>query len=457
MDPGSGSLGADIFFKLLVITISAYLSAIYSGSEVAILSLNRIRLLELSEQGDKRAKILLKILEKPGEIVSSLLVANTTVNVVMVVVWTSILLTITEHANLPVRFIFKPLNLSISTHGLIITIGGLLLTGFIITVCENLPKNLFHRDAENQALSRAGFLKATIVVTKPLLWLVYNVSSLILRFFGITLKNAAAPVTEEEIIDLIETGKEEGLIQEQEREMIHSIFEFGDLKVKDVMIPRVDMHALNIKTPLSEALRMIVDTGHSRLPVYGKTRDDVLGLLYAKDVLSKLGQKDYEKITLEKLYRDIEFVPEEMLLSNLFNQMKLKKTHLAVVVDEYGGTAGIVTIEDVLEELVGEIEDEYDKNRLLSRGSGDTWVVDGKLNLHDLEDLTEVEIPSDAADTVGGLILHKLGRMPVEGDEISVGNLLFKVISVKSRRVKEIEVRKSQLEIADDLDLGDRE
>ena len=453
-DPGSGSLWAIIFIKLIIISVCAYLSAIFSGSEVAILSLNRIRLFELSESGDRRAKTLLKILETPSEIVSSLLVANTTVNVVMVVLWTNILMSIMFSEEniwrissiLPETIVLKSFDLIISTKALLLGVGGAFITALIIMMCEIFPKNLFHRNPETQALARAYFLNAIITLTKPPAKLIYGISKLVVRAFGISLSGSSAPITEDEIIDLIETGEETGVIKTGERDMIHSIFEFGDLKVKDIMIPRVDMVALSIKSSLKDALDMIVKSGHSRLPVYGESKDDVLGLLYAKDLLGKLGQKDFEKLSLEKLHRDVEYVTDEMLLSNLFNEMKRKKAHFAIVVDEYGGTAGIVTIEDVLEELVGEIEDEFDKSHKLHIYDGDKWIVKSKLNLHDLETLTDVALPENGADTVGGLIFQKLGRIPSEGEEIEIGKLTFRIRSVEKKRIKEIEVRKTEPE-----------
>ncbi len=429
-DPGPGSIWVlIILFKFFIIVICGYLSAIFSGSEVAILSVNRMRLLELKEEGNRAAKILLGILERPSQIVSTLLVANVTANVVMVVLWANILIVLSGYYSLGAW---------------VLVAGGILLTTVLILFCEILPKNLFHQNPEYHALKRAGFLRFTIVISTPIVWLAYNLSKLLLRMVGITLSSSAAPITEEEIIDLIETGEEEGVIQEQEREMIHSIFEFGDLRVRDVMIPRVDMNALKHTANLSDALKMIVETGNSRIPVYGKDRDDIVGLIYAKDLLDRLGDKNVDEIPLKDLIQEVEFVPEEMALSKLFNDMKSKKNHFAIVADEYGGTAGLITIEDVLEEIVGDIEDEFDREEPLAREKEGVWIVEGKLNLHDLEDLVNVEFPENGADTVGGLIYLKLGRIPDEGNQIEMSGLLFKVLKVENQRITEIEIRKAK-------------
>jgi len=429
-DPGPGNLWVlIILFKFFIIVICGYLSAIFSGSEVAILSASRIRLLELKEEGNRAAKILLDILKRPSRIVSTLLVANVTANVVMVVLWANVLIVLSDKYGFDSWFLVA---------------GGIVLTTGLILFCEILPKNLFHQNPEYHALKRAGFLKFTIVVSTPVVWLAYNLSKLLLRMVGITLSSSAAPISEEEIIDLIETGEEEGVIQEHEREMIHSIFEFGDLRVRDVMIPRVDMNALKHTAKMSDALKMVVETGHSRIPVYGKDRDNIVGLIYAKDLLDRLSDENVNEMPLNDLIREVEFVPEEMALSKLFNDMKRKKNHFAIVADEYGGTAGLVTIEDVLEEIVGEIEDEFDQEEPLAREEKGVWIVEGKLNLHDLEDLVDVEFPENGADTVGGLIYMQLGRIPDEGNQIEMSGLIFKIHKVENQRITEIEIRKAR-------------
>jgi putative hemolysin len=460
-DPGSSSLWAvmlvsggmagntsdfsgewlTVLLKLILISVCAYLSAIFSGSEVAILSVNRIRLLELREQNNFSAKILLEILKKPNQIVSTLLVGNTTVNVVMVVLWTSILLRVNHVGQLNDIHLVTVGGLGINAGSLVLLFGGLLLTLFIVLFCEVLPKNLFHKNPEYYALKYAGFLESIIKTLTPLVWFTFNISKNILKLFGVKISSASAPITEDEIIDLIETGEHEGLIQEQEKEMIHSIFEFGDLRVRDVMVPRVDMNALKDVTTMTDALKMIVETGHSRVPVYHGNRDNIIGLIYAKDLLEKLGAGDIEQFKLIDMVREVEFVPEEMLLSNLFGEMKRKKNHFAIVADEYGGTAGLVSIEDVLEEIVGEIEDEYDVEEPLYRKEQSAWIVDGKLNLHDLEDIIETEIPENGADTVGGLLYQHLGRIPNAGDTVNLNEVSFTVRTVDNQRISEVEIR----------------
>lgn len=453
-DPGSSSLWAVIKIfgsaalneqdwaltglKLIIVVICGILSRLYSGSEVAILSVNRIRLLELREQGRKTAGILLEILEKPNLIISTLLVANTTVNVIMVVVWTNILLTINSTYQLDHNFVWD----SVTAGSLVITGGGILLTAVLVMFCEIHPKRLFYKNPEFYALNLAVFLKRAIIIFRPIVYITFNVSRSLLKLFGVRISTESSHITEEEIIDLIETGEEEGLIQEHEKEMIHSIFEFGDLKVKDIMVPRVDMHALNKDANVTEALRLIVERGHSRIPVYRRDRDDIIGIVYAKDLLGMLADEAFTKMRVEQIMREVEFVPEEMPLSNLFNEMKRKKTHFAIVADEYGGTAGLVTIEDVLEEIVGEIEDEFDVAKPLYHENKGVWIVNGKLNLHDLEDLLDMEFPENGADTVGGLIYMILGRIPDVGDLIEYNGATFKVLSVQNQRITEIEVRK---------------
>ncbi len=432
--------------KIVMIGICGYFSALFSGSEVAILSLNRIRLLELQENGDRSAATLLKILERPAQLISSLLVANTTVNVIMVVLWTNLLTTIIGLYNLRGVELFRINEAAFTASAAVLFVGGALLTLLIILFCEILPKNLFHRSPEQRVLSRAGFLRATIMISAPLVWLTENISRALLWIVGIRLSGAAPPITEEELLTLVESGEEGGVIRKKEREMIHSILEFGDLRVRDVMVPRVDMQALRRDCSVTEAMKRFVETGFSRLPVYGKNRDDIVGILLAKDMLGSLDQQDLEQRSIEPLVQEVEYVPEEMSLSVLFKEMKQKKVHIAIIADEYGGCAGLVTIEDVLEEIVGGIRDEFDKEAPLFLERDGAWVVNGKLNLHDLERMLDIELLEYDADTVGGLIFDKLERIPNAGESVELPHLIFTVKRVINQRIVEVEIRKTSTE-----------
>ncbi|MEX2392850.1 MAG: hemolysin family protein, partial [Actinomycetota bacterium] len=249
---------------------------------------------------------------------------------------------------------------------------------------------------------------------------------------------------EEEIRSMAEVGHEEGAIEEEEKEMIHSIFEFGDTVVREVMVPRPDMVAVEVGTKLSKVLTMMLEQGISRMPVYDGRIDNVVGLVYAKDVMRALhgsGRRNGRKRepTLKEILRPAIFVPESKKIAELLREMQKRKTHMAIVVDEYGDVAGLVTIEDLLEEIVGEIADEYDREEPLVEPVDErTMRVNGRLPIDELSELVGIEFPDEEWDTVGGLISGVLGRVPVRGDEVTVKGVKFKVEKVQGRRIAKV-------------------
>jgi CBS domain containing-hemolysin-like protein len=247
-------------------------------------------------------------------------------------------------------------------------------------------------------------------------------------------------VIEEEIKTLVDAGEEGGFIEEEEKEMIYSIFEFGDTLVREVMIPRIDMVALEVNTNIHDALDLIIQAGHSRVPVFQETVDNIVGMLYAKDLL-KYWQEDAESLKLGDILRDVYYVPETKMVDELLQELQQRKVHIAIVVDEYGGTAGLVTIEDILEEIVGEIQDEYDvEEAFMEVISEDEIVFNGRMDLDDVNRIMELELPTDNSDTLGGLVYTSLGRVPVVGDKVHLQNVEITVLSVIRRQIKKVKL-----------------
>ena len=247
-------------------------------------------------------------------------------------------------------------------------------------------------------------------------------------------------VTEEEIKTLVDAGEEEGVIQEEEKEMIYSIFELGDTLAREVMVPRIDVVALEMNTLMLDALDTIMEAGHSRIPVFEETIDNVLGVLYAKDLLPYLRQGRTD-LPLRKILREAYYVPETKRASDLLPDLQQRRVHMAIVVDEYGGMAGLVTIEDLLEEIVGEIQDEYDSEEPFVEFVNDNeYVFDARVDLDDLNRLMNVELPTDDNDTLGGFIYTELGKVPKVGDKVDFENMGFTVESVEGRRIVKVRV-----------------
>ncbi|MBT0653500.1 hemolysin family protein [Geomobilimonas luticola] len=247
-------------------------------------------------------------------------------------------------------------------------------------------------------------------------------------------------ITEEEIQDLMDAGEEEGLINEEENEMIRSIFALRDTTAREIMVPRTDMACVPVDATVQEVLQAIVGCGHSRLPVYDGTTDNIIGLIYAKDFLKYWGM-DESAVDLKRILRPPYFIPETKNLEELLQEFKKKRVHLAIVVDEYGGTSGLVTIEDLLEEIVGDIQDEYDvEEEWLVQEADGSLVVDGRLPIEELEEHFGIEVEREKFDTVGGLLFHLTGRIPAVGEEIENGTIRFTVLEADERRVSKVRI-----------------
>lgn len=305
---------------------------------------------------------------------------------------------------------------------------------------EIVPETVGLQHSERLALSLARPLSIISVLAMPVVHLMVWVGNAIARLFGSELSSDLPFVTEEEIKVLVDAGEEEGVIQEEEKDMIYSIFELGDTLAREVMVPRIDVVALDVTTPMLDALDTIMEAGHSRIPVFDETIDNILGVLYAKDLLPYLrnGRTD---VPLKNILREAYFIPEMKKASDLLPDLQQRRVHMAVVVDEYGGMAGLVTIEDLLEEIVGEIQDEYDTEEpFVQYVSEDEYVFDARVDLDDLNRLMAVSLPTEESDTLGGFIYTELGKVPVVGDQVDFDNLELTVESVAGRRIRKVRV-----------------
>jgi len=259
------------------------------------------------------------------------------------------------------------------------------------------------------------------------------------------------PVTEEEIHELMDAGEEEGLINEEENEMIRSIFALRDTVVREIMVPRTDMASVSLNATFRDVLSSIIDCGHSRIPVFDGTIDNIVGLVYAKDLLKCWGL-DESAVELRKILRSPYFIPETKNLEELLHEFKKKRIHIAIVIDEYGGTSGLVTIEDLLEQIVGDIQDEYDlEEEWLVEGEDGDAVVDARLPIEEMEEHFGIEIERDKFDTVGGLIVHLTGRIPAEGEVVEIAAIRLTVLEADERKIKKVSISK-RLEKAEDTE-----
>jgi magnesium and cobalt exporter, CNNM family len=314
----------------------------------------------------------------------------------------------------------------------------LLAAMIMLILGELVPETIALQHSERLALWLARPLAVISVVAMPLARLTVWLSNTISRLLGAEPEGGMPFVTEEEIKTLVDAGEEEGVIEEDEKEMIYSIFELGDTLTRQVMVPRIDVVALDVTTPMAEAVDTIMAAGHSRIPVYEETIDNVVGVLYAKDLLCYLrdGRTD---MPLKNIVREAYFIPETKRAGALLPDLQQRRVHIAIVVDEYGGMAGLVTIEDLLEEIVGEIQDEYDAEEPFAEFvTENEYLFDARMDLDNLNRLMDAALPTEENDTLGGFIYSQLGKVPVVGDQVPFDDLTFTVESVAGRRIKKV-------------------
>lgn len=403
------------------ITLCLFVLAFTSAVDAAMTAIGRHRLGLLHETDARRAQVIDRLLAEPYRFKATILLLNSTATITA----TALTLRLFDAQTWRWR---------------IAALAGLLLVMLIFS--EALPKAFAIRNPSATARALAGPMALIARLLAPFVWVIGLITSPFMRVASGQTPAAMPLVTEEELRMLVNVGEEEGLIEPGEREMIEGIFSFGDTTVREVMIPRVDIVALEETASIDEALNTIITTGHSRIPVYRETVDYIVGILYAKDLLLWLrsGQRD---ASIGSLLRTAHFVPDTMKVDALLKDLQARKVHLAIVVDEYGGTAGLITIEDVIEEIVGEIQDEYDVDEQPIRelGPGD-MEVDARVPIDDINDLTGLRLVSEESDRIGGIVFERLGRVPKVGDTVQIADgVTVAVLSMDGLRLRKLRLQ----------------
>ncbi|MCD5398022.1 hemolysin family protein [candidate division NPL-UPA2 bacterium] len=415
--------------QLIGLAVLLLLSAYFSASETALTSLGKLKMKSLMEKEKKKALLLSLWVEDPNRLLTTILVGNNIANVAASVLFTIILL--------------RLLGPTATGRAAALSMG--IMTFLILVFGEITPKTYARQHAEGIALRTIGLLKFLSWALSPLIKSLVFITNVIIRFSGGKMDRPGPFMTEEDIRGMLSVGEDEGVLEEEEREMIDSIFKFGNTKVQEVMVSRLDIVAVEAGGSLTDILRAAAEAGHSRIPVFEKKIDNIIGVLYVKDLLNLWGKKDEEKLKVKDLIRTPYFVPETKKVDELLREFQKKKIHLAIVVDEYGGTAGLVTLEDLLEEIVGEIEDEYDEEReeikILEEGVA---LIDGRMDIGEVNERLSINLPEkEGVETVAGFVVDYLGRVPQTGEELTYENLLISVVEAERRRVVKMKITKS--------------
>lgn len=411
------------------------LNAFFAAAEMALVSVRRTRIKQLVEEGNVRARTVLTLLEHPTSFMSAIQIGLTMVGF-LASAFTAI--SVAELATGWLVSIGVPADTAKPIAVVTMTAA---LSLFTIVFGEIAPKSLAMQHAERLALSFGGTVRLLSIIALPAVKLVSFLSDLIVRPFGVHARFSNPILTEEELKMLVEAGEEEGVIEEEEREMIHSIFDFTDTVARQVMVPRTDMDAAPVTSTLDELLDVITGSGHSRIPIYEENVDNIIGVVHAKDLLPVLRQ-DKHLFEIQAVMREAYFIPETKDVGELLAEFKRGNVQMAIVRDEYGGTAGLVTVEDLLEEIVGEIRDEYDiEEPLIDVVDADHAIVSARMSIDDLNEQMDMDIPeSEEYETIGGFVFDQFGRQPDQGELISWGNLDFVVHSLEGGRLHRIEV-----------------
>lgn len=407
-------------FQFILLIILLLLSGLFSASETALLSLSKIRVRHMVEEEVKGADLVEKLIEDPNKLLGGILIGNNIVNIGASAIATSLAYKIFG-----------------GDQGVAIATG--VMTVLVLIFGEITPKSLAKQNSERISLKVAKFVKLAVVIFKPFVWLFTKISSVFIKLLGGDLDNNQPFITQEELKTMVGVSEEEGVLEVEEKEMIFNVFEFGDLQVKDIMVQRVDIIAVNHNVNYMEVLDIIKKEQFSRIPVYNETIDDIVGILNVKDLI--LIDNDKKSFDVNKYMREPYYTFEFKKIIELFNEMKKTRNHIAVVLDEYGGTVGIVTIEDLIEEIVGEIEDEYDDHELdIQVIKEDEYIVDGSTKLTELSDMIGVTMESEEFDSIGGYVIGLLGRMPELHEEIENQSIRFIVEKIEKNRIKKVRI-----------------
>jgi magnesium and cobalt exporter, CNNM family len=417
-----------LFLELLAVAALILLNGFFVAAEYALVTVRRTRLHELEDQGNRRARLVLRITAVPPKFIAAMQLGVTVTS-----------LGIGALGEPALRRTFDPLMATI----LAIVLGFLIITFLHVVVGELVPKGLALGNSETTALIVSAPVRAFFAILGPLIWILQRSTELALNALGLEPPGAeGAPLSEAELRMLLSRSTEEGEIEEEEQEMLYKVFDFADKEVSDVMVPRPDVVALSVALPPEEALKAAVESPYTRYPVYRESLDDIVGILHVRDLFRAISERGgVQAVSLGELVRDAHMVPETKDLAALLYDFRRTKEHMAIVIDEYGAMEGIVTLEDLVEEIVGEIEDEFDlPDESVERVDERTIRIEGTFPIDDFNEQFETALPIEDFHTVAGFVFGLLGRAPEEGDRVEHDGLAFTVVELEGSRIERLQV-----------------
>lgn len=433
--------------QLIILAILILLNAYFAASEIAFISLNDAKIEKMAKDGNKKAKQIQSMLESPSKFLATIQIGITLAGFLSSAFASDAF----AEKLAPMLFDIMPflsLNIWKSISIIIITI---ILSFFTLVFGELVPKRLAMKHYEKISFATIGVIKTISTITLPFVKLLTFVTNAISKIFGVG-ENDEEEVTEEEIKMMVDQGKEKGTIKEEEKELIDNVFEFNDITVSEIMRHRKDIFAVDINISNEELAQELEEAQYrySRIPVYDETIDEIKGILYVKDVLKNIKNKN---VKVKDLVKDAYFVSQNRLINEVFKELQKNKMQIAIILDEYGGTAGIITMEDILEELVGDIYDEYDnEEKEFEQIDENTYILAGSMPIYDVNKILDAKIPEGDYDTISGYLQEKLGRIPEDEEKpiIETRTVTYKIEQYEDKRIIKIKACKNNNEIIEE-------
>ncbi len=409
----------DFVPQISILIVFIFLSAFFSSSETALISINKFKVRQLQEKKVKNADTLARLMEKPNAMISAILVGNNIVNIASSSLATSICV-----AMFGAKGVF---------------IATVVMTIIILIFGEITPKTLAQENPEKMALKASKPIYILTIVFKPVLFIFNKITIMISKLFGRDSNSNQPSITEDEFMTIVDVGHEEGVIEGEEKEMIHNVFAFGDSLAEDVMTPRTSMVVVNVDEELGDLIKFLDNANYSRIPVFDENIDDIIGILYVRDLIAHL--QDYN-FSLRDHLRPAFFAYESKPIMDLFKEMQEKNVSMAIVADEYGGTSGLVTIEDLVEEIVGEIYDEYDEEvDGIKKVAPNEYLIDASTELEEINEELGLDLESDVFDSIGGFVIGIADKIPDTGDSYSYKNLEFFIVDAENTKINELKLK----------------
>ena len=422
--------------SIIVLVILILLNAYFAATEIAFISLNDSKIERDAKEGNKKAKQILKMLRSPSKFLATIQIGITLAGFLSSAFASD---AFADKLAPILNNLVPAISLDI-WRGISIVIITIILSFFTLVFGELVPKRLAMKYYEKISYATIGVIRGISIITAPFVKLLTFSTNMVSKIFGVG-EAEEEVVTEEEIRMMIDEGEEKGTIERGEKQLLNNVFEFNDIIVSEIMTPRTDMYAIDINEDLKEQLDEIDKFKYSRIPVYDEDIDDIKGILFVKDILKPL--KDNKEINIKELMREPYFVPESKDIDELFKEMQQNKVQMAIAIDEYGGTAGLITMEDIIEELVGNIFDEYDDEEIeVKKIDDNTYILSGTVSSYELKKVFNIELPEGDYETLSGYLLDKLGRIPDEDEHpiIEDENLTYRVEEMEDKRIKYVKV-----------------